>query len=278
MARFLIGIDDTDNDTSPGTGQLARRLAAEAVRRGATHRGITRHQFLIDDRIPYSSHNSGVCVVIDWPSSGDDLDFAMDLIAEWSAAGSDPGVCIAAADAVPPEVIDWGWRATCEVLDMPEAARIAGAAGIRLRPLGGTGQGIIGALGSVGLRAGGNEGRFLDMPGLRELPERTRLDELARIGIHVEHCSADAAHRETVFGGAGIGAGLRTTHPRTPTTRSDAGVPASKADRSVCPTNYLTLGWIRPRLVGGRAVWPVRWSSEHDAWIPLDQKRSRPLE
>src|SRR5665213_3908053 len=107
MALYLIGIDDTDNDTSPGTGQLARRLAAEAVRRGATHRGITRHQFLVDDRIPYTSHNSGACIAIDWPGTESDLEFASDLITEWSAEGSDPGICIAAADAVPAAVSDW---------------------------------------------------------------------------------------------------------------------------------------------------------------------------
>ena len=66
MSLFLIGIDDTDNQTSPGTGQLARRLAAEASTRGAVNRGITRHQFLVDGRIPYTSHNSGACVAIDW--------------------------------------------------------------------------------------------------------------------------------------------------------------------------------------------------------------------
>jgi hypothetical protein len=251
MATFLIGMDDTDNDTSPGTGQLARRLAAEATRRGAIHRGITRHQFLVDDRIPYTSHNSGACLAIDWAESEAELDFAIDLIAQWSAVGSDPGVCIARADSVPREVVDWGWRATREVLEPQEAMTTANAAGICLRALGGTGQGIIGALGSVGLRAGGNEGRFLDLPGLRELGERTRLEELERIGIDVQY--------ETPLG-AGANAIGRLA-------------PADQQTRI-----YLTMNWIRPRLVGGRAVWPVRWSSEHDAWIPLDQKRSRPLE
>jgi hypothetical protein len=249
MERYLIGIDDTDNDTSPGTGQLARRLAMEASRRGAIHLGITRHQFLVDDRIPYTSHNSGACVAIDWAGSEAELDFATDSIAQWSAPGSDPGVCIARADAVPNEVIDWGWRATRDVLDPQEAMTTANAAGIRLRALGGTGQGIIGALGSVGLRAGGNEGRFLDLPGLRELGERAGLEELSRIGIDVEH--------ETPVG---------------------AGANVERQSADLHDPMYMTLNWVRPRLVGGRAVWPVRWSSEHDAWIPVDQKRSRPLE
>ena len=40
IALLLIGIDDADNETSPAAGQLARRLAVEAARRGATSRGI----------------------------------------------------------------------------------------------------------------------------------------------------------------------------------------------------------------------------------------------
>ena len=248
---FLIGIDDTDNDTSPGTGRLARQLGAETARRGATPRGITRHQFLVDDRIPYTSHNSGACLAVEWAGPADELNFAMNLIGEWSAAGSDPGVCIAAADAVPQAVIDWGWRATRELLDTAEALAIAKAVGMHLRGLGGTGQGIIGALGSVGLRADGNEGRFLDLPGLRDLGERASLNDLARIGIRVEH--------ETPVCAGVIVADPYEIHD----------------SRSAI---YMTMGWVRPRLVGGQPVWPVRWSSEHEAWIPVDQKRSRPLE
>ena len=112
----------------------------------------------------------------------------------------------------------------------------ANAAGICLRALGGTGQGIIGALGSVGLRAGGNEGRFLDLPGLRELGERARLAELERIGLGV--------HYETA-----VVAGANAEGQHAPAERQDG--------------MFLTMNWVRPRLVGGRAVWPVRWSSRH---------------
>lgn len=251
MPLFLIGIDDTDNDTSPGTGQLARRLAAEASERGAINRGITRHQFLIDSRIPYTSHNSGACMGIDWPGHEDGLEFAMELIADWSAEGSDPGVCIAPANAVPQEVVDWGWRATREVLDIEEATTLATATGLRLRALGGTGQGIVGALGSVGLRAGGNEGRYLDLPGMRDLADRICLNDLTQIGILVQHDVTDDA---------------------------SAGARCHNEPGDLRSAWYMTLGWVRPRLVGGRAVLPVKWSREHDAWIPVDQKRSRPLE
>jgi len=239
MALYFIGIDDTDIETSPGTGQLARRLVVEAVSRGATHRGITRHQFLVDPQIPYTRRNRGVCIAIEWPESIRELEFAIDLIAEWSADGSDPGICIATAGSVPRQIIDYGRRATREVLKMQDAIALAAMARITLRPLGGTGQGIIGALSCVGLRASGDDGRFVDLPGLRDLGAHVSIDDLSRIGIEVQH-------------------------EMTPGARADAGIE--------------TLGWVRPRLIGGRPVLPVSWSSEHDAWIPLDQKRTRALE
>jgi hypothetical protein len=240
MPTVLIGLDDTDNDTSPGTGQLARRLMTELVQRGAKPLGITRHQFLVDDRIPYTSHNSGACVAIEWSAPIEDLTFCMDLLAAWSADGSDPGMCIADLVTVPRQIMDWGCAATREVLTIDKAIETARLNRMNLRMLGGTGQGIIGALGSVGLRADGNEGRFLDLPGLREVGDLVSAADLARLGIEIEH--------------EGRGPG----------------------DNRIA--RYRTQGWLRPRLIKGKAVWPVEWSNDDDAWISIDRKRSRPLE
>jgi hypothetical protein len=242
MAIVLIGIDDTDNETSPGTGQLARRLGAEIEQRGAKLLGITRHQFLVDDRIAYTSHNSGACLAVEWNGPQNKLEFAIGLIAQWSADGSDPGICVADFGEVPSTVMDWGWAATREVLTRDGAVMLAKAHGICLRPLGGNGEGIIGALASVGLRADGNEGRFLDLPGLRMLGEFADIGELTQIGIQVDHRLPNGAR----------------------IARDGA--------------KYKTLNWVRPRLVGGRPVWPVEWSEDEHAWIPVDRKKSRPLE
>jgi hypothetical protein len=252
MATFLIGIDDTDNETSPGTGQLARRLAQEIEQRGAKMLGITRHQFLLDDRIPYTSHNSGACIALDWNVSLRDLEFAIDLIAGWSAQGSDPGICIAHRDQVPPETIEWGWAATREVLSQGQAINLARANKLCLRPLGGSGGGIIGALAAVGLRADGNEGRFLDLPGLRMLAEFVEIGELTQLGIRVDH-HMPADHQ------------------------SPAKAPGV-AEFAHTDARYKTLNWVRPRLIRGQPVWPVEWSEDEHAWIPLDRKKSRPLE
>jgi hypothetical protein len=238
MATVFIGVDDTDNHTSEGTGRLARRLAGEFAERGIPSLGVTRHQFLVDPRIPYTSHNSGACIAVEWAGPVDELKFAMDLVRQWSAEGSDPGVCIAPRESILRPITDWGWAATKRVLTMPEAQSIARAAGVQLEPLGGTGQGIIGALAAVGLRADGNEGRFLHLPGLRELGEFTTPEELTRLGITVEHQGSE---------------------------------PAEGAE-------YRTLNWVRPRLIGGKPVWPVQWNGEHHAWIPVDRKKEHPVE
>jgi hypothetical protein len=234
MATFLIGIDDTDNATSPGTGRLARMISQEFARRGLAPLGVTRHQFLLDPAIPYTSHNSGACIAVE---SGNNLsirDFVFDFVASKSAEGSDPGVCVADISEVPAAVMEFANRTTEQVVTMPDAFRLAKQASIALHGLGGTCLGIIGALGSVGLRASGDNGRFIDLPGLRELQSCVNAEAFGRIGITLEHCGCE----------------------REP----DAN------DR------YETLDWVRPRLTGGKAVLPVRWSEKEDAWIPVDKK------
>jgi hypothetical protein len=248
MAIVLIGIDDTDNDTSPGTGQLSRWLAREIELRGGSVPGITRHQFLLDDRIRYTSHNSGACLAVDWTHELNDLYFCAELISTWSAEGSDPGICIVPIQAVPSQVMDWGNLATQTVLLKSGAIQLADTHGLYLKALGGTGDGVIGALASVGLRAKGENGRFLDLPGLRSLAEQATLAELNALGIQVQHHSVEGGSslEEQPLGG----------------------------DRLV----YKTMNWVRPRLSGGRPVWDVEWSKHEHAWIPVDRKKSRPLE
>jgi len=238
MSRILVGIDDTDNDTSIGTGRLARQLAAECQERGMPVAGVTRHQFLVDPAIPYTSHNSGACIMIDADADIAAATFAFGFVAERSAGGSDPGVCIAPADQVSDDLMEFGRAAACEVLTMEQAFALAARAGVLLRGLSGTRQGVIGALASVGQCAAGNEGRFLDLPGLRLLHGCIQRREYEEMGIRVEH-------------------------------RTD-GVQPGEDDR------YETLDWVRPRLIGGEPVLIVEWSDTRNAWVPVDKKRNHP--
>jgi hypothetical protein len=93
------------------------------------------------------------------------------LVAE-SASGSDVGLCVAIwgdLERIGGDIADFGKRAKKEVLSQAEAVSLAGEAGLFLVGLTGDHGGVIGALAGVGLRFGGNDGRFLWLPGLREL-------------------------------------------------------------------------------------------------------------
>ncbi len=169
--RFLVGIDDTDNLESRGTGYRARQLGEVLTRAGMQSVGITRHQLFIDARIPYTSHNSSACLAVtcDLALEPELARVCRQFLSRESAPGSDAGLCIASWDRVNDGVVTFGRRAKVEVLAVEDAEAVARARAIDLVGLTGTGGGVIGAFSAVGLRAGGNDGRFLWLPGLREL-------------------------------------------------------------------------------------------------------------
>src|SRR5262249_29424712 len=84
-----------------------------------------------------------------------------------ASPGADVGFCVAEQSRVGPAVVDWGRRAKVEVLTMEEAHRIADESAIYLAGLRGDRVGVIGALAAVGLRASGEDGRFLELGELR---------------------------------------------------------------------------------------------------------------
>ena len=65
--HVLLGLDDTDIlGHKPGTGRLARDLAAHLADTFPVRAaGVVRHQLLVDPRIPYTSHNSPACVILE---------------------------------------------------------------------------------------------------------------------------------------------------------------------------------------------------------------------
>jgi hypothetical protein len=124
--KYLIGIDDTDNLESRGTGHCVRQLADWLTENHlAEPQGITRHQLLVDPRIPYTSHNSSACISIETENVNDVWDASCEFLLRESAAGSDVGLCIAEWDAVIEEVQSFGRRAKLEVLNLLEAQESA---------------------------------------------------------------------------------------------------------------------------------------------------------
>ncbi len=188
--EILIGIDDTDNLTSRGTGHRARGLARALEQQGlAVVNCVTRHQLLVHDDIPYTSHNSSACISVR-PTGHTDLAGVMDLCRDFllqaAADGSDVGLCAAPA-ATAARVRDFGRSAQTRVLQRTDAEELALKERITLEGLTGDHQGKIGALAAIGLHSGGDDGRYLWLRGIRELEEETvALGDLQKMtGIEV---------------------------------------------------------------------------------------------
>lgn len=187
--RVLLGIDDTDNLESRGTGfrarELGRRLSAEGL---ADLRGISRHQLYVHPDIPYTSHNSALCLDVDWRAGplGRLADYCRSYLEGAAAEGSDAGFCIAPYDAVSDDVIAFGRRAKIEVLNKAQAKELAEASGHHLEGVTGDHGGIIGSLACLGLRKTGHDGRFVWVRGVRELEGVTTVRHLLEMtGIDI---------------------------------------------------------------------------------------------
>lgn len=231
--RFLIGVDDTDNLESRGTGFRARELGARLQDAGlAEVLGVTRHQLLVDPRIPYTSHNSSLCLEAE--AERDRMDeiahFSRDYLLKSAAPGSDTGLCIAKRAQISAKVVHFGMRAKQEALERANAVELAENEKIFLEGLTGDHGGMIGALAAVGLRTTGCDGRFVWLPGVRELS-----------GV----MSADALYRST----------------RIDDIRSLAN------ERVSGDARIDTDPWPRPVLLKGRAVLLVQKAEQNNAAI-----------
>lgn len=173
--HLLIGIDDTDNLDSRGTGYHARSIgAAMDENNWGECNVITRHQLLVSPHVPFTSHNSAACITV--ATSSDHVDdissFCRDYLINESAEGSDPGLCIADTSQVNHAMIQFGFLAKHQVVTQDDAHDIAKQACVSLQGLGGDFQGVIGALASVGLNGSGSDGRMLWLKGMRERAEQ----------------------------------------------------------------------------------------------------------
>ncbi|PLX94279.1 MAG: hypothetical protein C0620_06355 [Desulfuromonas sp.] len=165
MMKILVSIDDTDNLESCGTGELAAQISQTIEEEGWGHCSyITRHQLLVHPDVPYTSHNSAMCfeATIEPENLGAIIDWSSQFLANNSAEGSDPGLCVAVVDALADieSLIAYGQSAKLEVLNKALAYQRAVENGLHLSEHGGTGQGVIGALAGIGLRLGGMDGRL----------------------------------------------------------------------------------------------------------------------
>jgi hypothetical protein len=110
--------------------------------------------------------------------------------------GSDPGLCFAMN--VPEAVTSFGRKAKKDLVTQAEARALAARSGIRLEGLGGTQDGIIGALAAVGLAGGGSDGRYVSIGTLRTLQGEQTVDAILSAGVSDIQTIAGASVRQGV--------------------------------------------------------------------------------
>jgi hypothetical protein len=231
---WAVGVDDTDMPGIAGTGRLARQIAREISEEGlGISEGVTRHQLFEGAGVPKTSRNSAAGIAFRQVEDAGDLFAAVcGIVTRHAVEGSDPGVAMM---VTPPSSKELGYahRAQGGLVAQPEARRLAQASGMRLIGLGGTEGGVIGALCAAVLRADGNDGRFVGLPGIRDVSGRISVDELLeRTGI------------ERVAG---------------------------EDDEPLSGSSILDVGdWVRPRLVKGHPVLVARRDQEE--WVNADSR------
>ncbi len=180
--QYFIGLDDTDNAESRGTGHLARMMAQAFARDFQLH-GVTRHQLFEDPRVPMTAKNSCACVAFEgdqYPLAEIAL-YARKIMLDDFQPGSDPGLCV--VNAVPAEIIEYAHRVQTQIVRQSEPRALAEKWNIHLEGLGGTQDGVIGALAAVGLFAQGSDGRYVLVGQIRTLEGLQPLEVVKAAGV-----------------------------------------------------------------------------------------------
>jgi tRNA(Ile2) C34 agmatinyltransferase TiaS len=182
--NIFIGLDDTDNKESRGTGRLARFIAAEL---SCNFRlvGVTRHQLLVDPRVPYTSHNSSAAIILTAgriPDISTLFSRVRQMMVDDFQQGSDPGLCIAVG-SIPQEIQEFGRQAQKDLVTQSSARLLAIKHDIPLEGLGGTEDGVIGALAAVALASTGEDGRYLLVGHSRDLRGLQPVEAVIASGI-----------------------------------------------------------------------------------------------
>lgn len=237
--QFVIGVDDTDVPDTGGTGKLVRALSEQIEADGfGVSLGVTRHQLLNHPKIPMTKRNSSAALGVETERGLDDLeDLAVAFVREHSETGSDPGVAVLSRHSDMPHILAFGRRSQQELMKLLDAERFAAEGNVRLRALGDAHSGSIGALAAAGLRAGGGDGRYVGLRGIRDISGNvtagTIRAETGILQVLDEESGEELDRDDVVYAG----------------------------------------DWVRPRLIEGAPVLLTRRSPEdRKVWLPIDRK------
>lgn len=189
--RYLLGIDDTDDAFSRGTGFHGRQLARWLTWRNLVEvHSISRHQLTTHEAVECTSHNSAVCIEFSLVETSiiDIWQAARCGLNSLAAAESETGLCLAPNVEVPAGIVEFGVRCKLAPVRLTEARALSGGQ-IQLGPLKDQpdAAGQVGALAAVGLRAGGDDGRVIWLPKLRMMAGVFSLAEIQRtMGVEIK--------------------------------------------------------------------------------------------
>lgn len=238
--RFVVGVDDTDVEGAGGTGALVRALAERFVEEGlGEHLGVTRHELLDSPKVKRTTQNCAFAVELQTEKSLNDVeDWVVRYVRQAAERRADPGIAILSRHSDMPHVLAFGRRSQNEVMKLDDAGTFSAESNVRLRALGGKRAGSIGALAAVGLRAGGGDGRYVHLNGLRDLTGRMTAGQ------------------------------MRLACPELTRILDEAtGEPMDRDDM------IDTGDWVRPRLSeGGPLVLARRTQEDRRLWVLVDQR------
>jgi hypothetical protein len=111
------------------------------------------------------------------------FDTAKRVMQEQFLEGSDPGLAVADAGQILPPLIVMGQDAKIKLLDQDMVRTLAKNLGVLLEGLGGTEDGVIGAMAGLGLAVTNDDGRYLLLGSLRTVRDETDVETLLANGV-----------------------------------------------------------------------------------------------
>jgi len=194
---IFVAMDDTDNINTRGTGRLSRNVA-EVLSKKYPIKGIVRHQLLVHPHVPYTSHNSCAVIHIDVDVKQDvesaEYEYNKNILQKIFETtkkemlddfieGSDPGLAVASDIQVDSSLMAFGKDTKEKIVTQNQARALSKNLGILLEGLGGTEDGVIGAMAGIGLSSTYNDGRYISFGNIRELSGDQSVKTFLKSGI-----------------------------------------------------------------------------------------------
>lgn len=237
--QFTIGIDDTGDAEDRGTSHLARAWADAVESEGfGQSLGVTRHQLWPSPKIASTGKNRALAIVIETDRTVLDVeDSIVDFVRANAARKANAAIAVLSRHSDMPHALAFGRRSQQELMKLKDAERYAAESNVLLRGLGGDRSGMIGALSAAGLRAGGKDGLFIQLAGIREIEGRITAGQI-RVRTALESIIDE-----------------------------DTGEELDRDDM------IETFDWVRPRMTEDKPVLLTKRSpDEKKLWLPVDRK------